>query len=275
MFNRIKDKLASVAYAGLKPTTPGAARSSGSDDCVRTSAGKTRQVAHDPASSDPLYLTNHVWQKMRPILVISVPILVLLGGLGLGLANILGLNRPYQPPPPSMSNAEVAQEDAARAESRTCMTSQHDVNIQDVTIPAGSMKLQGIAKNLTDHEIHHIHVVFDLTDKMGSQQSAVSTDMENIAAKTAKPFQFRFRRSWRRSRLSETCSRLRRRTRSRPDHLSPLHIFLAANPFIFFYERVLCSNLRHSADNNTLKFNNGDALNSRQAARHNREASIQ
>jgi hypothetical protein len=144
-----------------------------------------------PAASDPLYLTNRTpWQKIRPMLVISLPIIVLMGGLGLGLANILGLNKPLQPPPPSMSNAEIAKKMLPVLNGDLHVTSQHDVDIQDVIIPAGSLKLQGIAKNMTDHAIRHVHVVFDLTDRAGSRQGAVSTDLENIPSKTAKPFQF-------------------------------------------------------------------------------------
>lgn len=192
MFKRIKDKFESVAYAGLKPTTPGASK----EVPVATTAfgrfrDKVDKLLAGPGASDPLYLTNRtLWQKLRPILVISLPILVLLGGLGLGLMNILGLNKPYQPPPPSMSSAEIARRSLPVLNQDLHVTSQHDVDIQDVIIPPGSSKLQGIAKNMTDHEIRSVHVIFDLTDRAGSRQGAVSTDVENIASKTAKTFSF-------------------------------------------------------------------------------------
>ena len=43
--------------------------------------------------------------------------------------------------------------------------------------------LAGIAKNNTDHEISTAELVFDLTDRVGSRQGAVTTELKNIASK--------------------------------------------------------------------------------------------
>ena len=194
MFKRIKAFLESMAYAGLKPTSPGPAR----QDAKAASGFRQKLEAFlaGPATNDPLYLTNRtLWQKIRPILVVSLPILVLLGGLALGLANFFGLNKGIQTPPASISSAEIAKKMIPVLNQQLTVSKEHDaqaggVDIQDVTIPPGSMKVQGVAKNLTDHEIHHVQVIFDLTDKAGSRQGAVSTEVENIASKSAKPFVF-------------------------------------------------------------------------------------
>lgn len=192
MFKRIKERLESVAYAGLKPTTPGAPKE---QPAPTTAMGRLRdridRFLAGPAASDPLYLTNRtLWQRIRPMIVIAIPILVLLGGLGLGLANYFGLNKPYQPPPPSMSSAEVAKKMLPVLNKDLGVVSEREVDIQDVVIPPGSMHVQGVAKNLTAHAIRHVHVEFDLTDKTGSRQGAVSTELENIPANGSKPFSF-------------------------------------------------------------------------------------
>ena len=189
MYKRIKDRLESIAYAGLKPTTPGAPREAEAEAKSGLRARFDRVLA-GPATSDPLYLTNRtLWQKLRPMIVISIPIIVLMGGIALGLSNYFGLNKPYQPPPASMSNAEIAKQ-MLPVLNKLHFDAQHDVEIIDVIIPPGSMHVQGVAKNQTDHPISHVRVEFDLTDRAGSRQGAVSLDLENLPAKGSKPFSF-------------------------------------------------------------------------------------
>jgi len=114
----------------------------------------------------------------------------LLGGLTLGLMNIFGVHTIYQQAPPTMSNAEIARKSLTFLNKPIDLPAQKEIDIQDVVVPAGSARLQGVAKNLTDHEVRHVHVVFDLTDDRGSRLGGVSTDVENIPANAAKPFQF-------------------------------------------------------------------------------------
>jgi hypothetical protein len=189
MFKRIKEWFESMAYAGLKPTTPGAPAQQPKE--MSSWRMKLERFLAGPATSDPLYLTNRtLWQKIRPYLVVGIPIGILLGGLTLGLMNIFGAKKGFQTPPPSISNAEIAKKSLAFLNKPLDLPAQKEIDIQDVMVPEGSMRLQGAAKNLTDHEIHHVHVVFDLTDNRGSRLGAVSTDVENIPANAAKPFQF-------------------------------------------------------------------------------------
>src|SRR5215469_12782472 len=111
MFKRIKAFFESMAYAGLKPSAPGQSKE---QEKPATGFALLREridkFVSGPASSDPLYLTNRtLWQKIRPILVISLPVLVLLGGLGLGMIDYFGWNKGVTQPPPSISNAEIAK----------------------------------------------------------------------------------------------------------------------------------------------------------------------
>ncbi len=189
MFKRIREWFESMAYAGLKPSTPGAA----GEEPKRLASWrmKLETFLAGPAASDPLYLTNRtLWQKIRPFVVVGVPVGILLGGLTLGLMNIFGVNQPYQPPPATMSNAEIAKKTLTFLNKPIDLPTQKEISIQDVVVPFGAARVEGVAKNLTDHEIHHVHVVFDLTDKIGSRQGAVATDVENVPANSAKPFQF-------------------------------------------------------------------------------------
>jgi len=71
------------------------------------------------------------------------------------------------------------------------INSQHDLDVQDVhVIRAGALKLAGSASNKTDHVIHRVDIVFELTDSNGSRQGAVSTQLTNLAANATVPFQF-------------------------------------------------------------------------------------
>ena len=71
------------------------------------------------------------------------------------------------------------------------IATQHDLEVQDVhIIRAASTKLAGLALNNTDHAIMKADLVFELTDKNGSRQGAVSTQLTNLAARSSVPFQF-------------------------------------------------------------------------------------
>ncbi len=129
-------------------------------------------------------------QKARLWLIIGVPSAALLGGLGLVLLGHFAHDTPVTPPA-GLSDAELAQKMLPDLSQDLHIDSQHDVDVQDVQVThAGSAKLAGIALNNTDHAIDKVDIVFDLTDKNGSRQGAVSTQLLNLAARSTVPFQF-------------------------------------------------------------------------------------
>jgi hypothetical protein len=68
---------------------------------------------------------------------------------------------------------------------------QDDLEVQDVhVLHAGPAKLAGVAMNKTDHVLGKVEIVFEITDRNGSRQGAVTTHLLNLAAGSTVPFQF-------------------------------------------------------------------------------------
>jgi hypothetical protein len=166
MFKRIKQLFENLAYTGLKPQSGGA--------------------------SDPLYLSNRtLGQKLRAWSLVGIPIVVVLAGLGLVLFGFFDKDAPIAPPPAGISNAEMAQKMLPDLNQDLHVETQHDLEVEDVHVVVGSpSRLVGLAKNNSGRQISHAELVFDLTDRSGSRQGAVSTELKNIASKSSVPFQF-------------------------------------------------------------------------------------
>lgn len=193
MFKRIKEFFESVAYAGLKP--------SGGKPLTAAETKRTGWFAPiqqridkflNKSVSDPLYLSNRTFmQKARIWLYIGVPSVLMLTGLGLVLFGVFNADKPVTPPPVGLSTAEIAQKMLPDLDRDLHIDSQHDIEVQDVHIVhAAASKLEGLALNNTDHSIAKVHLVFELTDKDGSRQGAVSTEVVNLAAHSTVPFEF-------------------------------------------------------------------------------------
>jgi hypothetical protein len=194
MFKRIKQFFESLAYAGLKPSGGkplGAADAKGSG-LLAPIRERLDKFLNKGGSSDPLYLSNRTFmQKAGVWLIIGVPSVVLLAGLGLVLTGFFNQDTPVAPPPVGLSNAEIAQKMLPDLNKDLHIQSQHDLEVQDVhIIRAGSVKLAGLALNNTDHPLKKVDLVFELTDKNGSRQGAVSTVLTNLAARSTVSFQF-------------------------------------------------------------------------------------
>ena len=194
MIKRIKQFFESVAYAGLRPSggkPPGAADAKRSG-WLAPIQQRIERYLNKGGSSDPLYLSNRTFmQKAGVWLIIGVPSVVLLGGLVLVFSGYFNQDVPVAPPPVGLSNAEIAQKMLPDLNKDLHITSQHDLEVQDVHITrTGSIKLAGLALNNTDHAIKKVDLVFELTDKNGSRQGAVSTQLTNLAARSTVPFQF-------------------------------------------------------------------------------------
>ena len=194
MFNRVKRFFESVAYAGLKPSgvKPLGAAEAKRSGWLAPIERRIEKFLNKGGSSDPLYLSNRTFmQRAGVLLIIGVPSVVLLVGLGLGLAGYFNQDVPVAPPPVGLSNAEIAQKMLPDLDKNLHVSSQRDLEVQEVhIIRAGSVKLAGLALNNTDQAIKKVDLVFELTDKNGSGQGAVSTELTNLAARSTVPFQF-------------------------------------------------------------------------------------
>jgi hypothetical protein len=194
MFKRIRQFFESVAYAGLKPSgaKPLGAAETKPSGWLAPIQQRIERYLNQGGSSDPLYLSNRTFmQKTGVWLIIGLPSVALLGGLGLVLSGYFNQDAPVTPPPAGLTNAEIAQKMLPDLHKDLHIASEHDVEVQDVhIIRAGSNKLAGLALNNTDHVIKKAELVFELTDKNGSRQGAVSTELTNLAARSTVPFQF-------------------------------------------------------------------------------------
>lgn len=194
MLKRIKQFFESIAYAGLRPSggkTPAQAAPKKSG-WLGSIQDRIETLLNRGGQSDPLYLSNRTFrQKAKIWLVIGLPALMLFGGLGLVLIGYFDPGSHVAPPPVGLSDAEIAQKMLPDLNKDLHIESQHDVDIQDVhVVHTGSTKLAGLALNNTNHVIAKVEIVFELTDRTGSRQGAVSTELVNLPAKSTVPFQF-------------------------------------------------------------------------------------
>ncbi len=180
MIKSLKLLFEKIAYAGLKPQggTP-----------VANAPGPAGKSAPE---LDPLYLSNRTLaQKLKDASKIGVPVAVLLGLLTAVLLGAFDKEKPLAPPPEGLSSAELAQKMLPSLAADVQVEGQHDLDVQDLRVVPGSpSRVSGIAKNNTNHAIAKVEIVFDLADKVGSRQGAVSTQLTNIASRSSVPFQF-------------------------------------------------------------------------------------
>jgi hypothetical protein len=200
MLKSIKEFFEKVAYAGLKPQggrpinqTPaaakaGAAKSSGMS-AVRAWVDSK---INSGGPVDPLYLSSRTpAQKIKTMAMVGIPVAIVLGGVGLVLLGVFDHDSGLGPPPEGISNAEIASKMLPDLNKDLHIEAQHDLEVEDVHVVSGSpIRLVGVAKNTTDHAIARAELTFDLTDKTGSRQGAVTTELKNISSKTSVPFQF-------------------------------------------------------------------------------------
>src|SRR6202161_3487734 len=112
MFNRIKQFFESVDYAGLKPSgaKPLGAAETKPSGWLAPIQQRIERYLNKGGSSDPLYLSNRTFmQKTGVWLIIGVPSVVLLGGLGFVLSGYFNQDAPVAPPPVGLSHAGVAR----------------------------------------------------------------------------------------------------------------------------------------------------------------------
>jgi hypothetical protein len=131
--------------------------------------------------SDPLYISNRTaGQKARLALLIGTPVLALVGLMALALGN-------YFDPAPSMQKAAATAREPGTVTAKVLpdlqktYRSESDTDCDVAEAVVGGGTLVGKLRNNTDHLVHVVDVVFDLTDEDGSALGAVAVRVENIA----------------------------------------------------------------------------------------------
>ncbi len=184
---KVREFFEKVAYAGLKPSgqKPEARRDTGWGR-VRTKIDAF--LAGGPAPSDPLYLTNRSFgQKAKPWLIVGIPMLILLGAIGISLSNIL--EPPEAPPVAEPTAKELSAKILPNLDANLKIASNNDVEVVEVRVEhTGGSKVVGSVRNNTNHEIAAAHMVLDLTDTKGSQVGGVEVQVESIPASKVKAF---------------------------------------------------------------------------------------
>ena len=198
MWKGLKQFFENIAYAGLKPQ--GGKPAEGSEAAAAPAptpkglgaiASWVDRKLNAAGPADPLYLSNRsLAQRMKVWIVMGLPVVLVLAGVGLALAGFFGKDSTIAPPPEGLTNAQLAEKMLPDLNKDLHIESQHDLDIEDVHVVDGSPHhLVGVAINKTDHVISKAELVFDLTDRIGSRQGAVTTEVKNIPAKSSAPFQ--------------------------------------------------------------------------------------
>jgi hypothetical protein len=191
MLKRIKEIFESIAYAGLQPGGR-KAQATQRRDWLAPLRSRLDRFLSGSASSDPLYLSNRTaGQKIKFWAVVALPCLILVAGIALGVMGYFSRGSSFGAAPDRPSNAEIANRMLPDLNKDLHIASNQDLVVEDVHVVQGAQdQLAGVARNNTDHAIQRAQLTFELTDAMGSRQGAVSTELENIGAKSAMPFRF-------------------------------------------------------------------------------------
>jgi hypothetical protein len=143
-----------------------------------------RMLSGSP-ESDPLYLSNRTFfQKARLWILVGIPCLV---GLGV-VAWVFTRPAPKAAPPKEVDRAEMARNLAPELNTlKIAPNTQIQILTAQVNREKG-VRLIGTLKNISGRPITSADVVFDLTDKDGSQLGAVSVTVSNVAAGATADF---------------------------------------------------------------------------------------
>jgi hypothetical protein len=167
-------------------------------DRVDGFAKKVERFVAGSAVNDPLYVTNRTFgQRVRIGLLVGTPILAV-GGL-----IYLALSQQFDRPIVTERNAAKAAADLKPKEPTGEITAKvlpnldkdfaseqsRDVEVVEASITrSGERVLAGKVRNNSDQIVRVADLVFDVTDKEGSQLGGVSVRVENIPARSTVPF---------------------------------------------------------------------------------------
>ena len=115
-----------------------------------------------------------------------MPLLILVGGVGLSLSSIL--DPPESRPAKELSPAEVAAKLLPNLKDLK-VDVNHDIDVVEVRIERhGAIRMVGTVKNKSNHQIAAADVTCDLTDDGGTQLGSVTAHIEDIAPSATKNF---------------------------------------------------------------------------------------
>ena len=97
---------------------------------------------------------------------------------------------PVAAPQKELSPAETARKVLPNIGGDITIDTNRDVEVMQIRIDhSGPVRLTGIVQNNTSHAIRLTDIVFNLTNKSGSQVGAVNCRIDNLAPKATQEFQ--------------------------------------------------------------------------------------
>jgi hypothetical protein len=190
VMKRLREKIESIVFAGLSPS--GQKPQVSAAPVADTAWGRLRAridgwISGGPAPTDPLYLSNRTTsQKMKSWSVVAVPLLILIGGVGLTLSKFL--SPPESQPARELTTDEVASKMLPSLKDIK-IEQTHDIEVVEVRIEKGAViRMAGTVRNRTNHPVSSADITCDLTDAGGSQVGAVTAHVEAIPAAGTKDF---------------------------------------------------------------------------------------
>jgi hypothetical protein len=187
--NRLREKIESIVFAGLKP---GGAKASPQVAAPASFMGRLRQRIDrwisGSGNSDPLYLTNRTTaQKVRAWIVIGIPLLILVAAVGLSLSTFL--DPPKAAPVKDLTPAEVAAKLLPNLKDLK-LEAGSDIEVVELRIDHNKgLHIAGSVRNKSTHPLASADISCNLTDATGTQLGGVNIHVDSIPASGVKNFE--------------------------------------------------------------------------------------
>jgi hypothetical protein len=187
--NRLREKIESIVFAGLKP---GGAKASPEVASPASVMGRLRQRIDRWISgsghSDPLYLTNRTTaQKVRAWVVIGIPLLILVAVVGLSLSTFL--DPPKAAPVRDLTPAEVAAKLLPNLKNLK-LEAGSDIEVVELRLDRNKgMRIVGSVKNKSTHLLASADIICNLTDAGGTQLGGVNIHIDSIPPSGVRNFE--------------------------------------------------------------------------------------
>jgi hypothetical protein len=137
---------------------------------------------------DPFYLSNRTTgQRIRFAALVTIPFLVVLGGIALAAMGFFHTGSQLPPPAKPLSSAEIAAKMLPNLNKDIRIESNQDLQVLNVIVSRG--RISGSVKNASTHAIADAEVIFDLADTKGSRVGAVSCKFTQLAPGSNASFQ--------------------------------------------------------------------------------------
>jgi hypothetical protein len=187
---RLRKLFDSIVFAGMKPGVRPGPQGTSTVQQGEKKMGPVERFLSRPAHVDPLYLTNRsLTKRIKYWSLVAIPCVVVIGLVALTLSRDY-FDQPKAAPPKELSQEELARKTLPNIATDLTIDSNKDVEVTEVHVDQSGMRVTGTIRNKTAHGIAVADVIFNLTDKAGSQVGAVSSHIENLAPKSTKDFQF-------------------------------------------------------------------------------------